>query len=330
MKTLFGRVNNKDIFVFELKNEFLKVEILNYGAIIKSIIFNKKNIVLGFNNLESYINDYLYTGCFIGRNAGRIKNSSFNLNGKIYKLDKNDKTNNLHSGSNCFNKYIFDYKEISNKKLELSLKINNMEDLFPGNLNVFITYELINNYLKINIKGISDKDTIFNPTYHNYFNLNGNINENILNHKLQINSDFLMDIDKFSIPTGKISKINNTFNFKTFKNISKNINDEILKNQKGFDHPYILRNSKENVVLTSENSKIKMSLKTDLPSLIFYSGNFIPEKYYNNFSVERCGLCLEPQYYPDFINNSFDNYILKKEKLYNHNISYKFDLNDNK
>ena len=323
-KNLFGKIENNDIYLFELRNEFLKVEIINYEAIIKSIYFNNKNVVLGFNSLEDYIKDYLYTGCFVGRNAGRIKNASFIIDNESYYLEKNDNNNNLHSGIYCFNKYVFNYKIISQSEMELSLNINHKEDLFPGNLEILITYKLVENKLNINIQGRTENKTIFNPTYHTYFNLNGDSKEDILNHELKINSDFLLCIDEHSIPNGNINKTNIPFNFNTGKLIKEDINNNILKHQKGFDHPFILRNSQINAILKSKKSNIQMNLYTDLPSLIFYSGNFIPKNYYKTNSVERCGLCLEPQFYPDFLNNNFNNFLLTKDKIYNHNISYEF------
>jgi galactose mutarotase-like enzyme len=73
-----------------------------------------------------------------------------------------------------------------------------------------------------------------------------------------------------------------------------------------------------------------MKLSTDLPSVIFYSGNFIPKNYYSDNSSYRCGFCLEPQYYPDFINKFNDIFILKADEEYDHKITYKFYSYDKK
>lgn len=326
MKNIFGKINGKNIYQFKISNEFLEVYILNYGGIIQKLIYNNKNVVLGFDKLEKYVEDNLYVGSFVGRNAGRISKAKFFLNNKLYNLEKNDNLkNNLHSGSKCTSKMIFDYNEINDYTLELSLNILNMEDYFPGNLKIVLLFELKNKSFTITIKAISDHDTIFNPTYHSYFNLDGDYRNNILKHKLFINSDFFLELNQESIPTGKIIKVNKAMDFNNQKFIYKNINDNYLLNQKGYDHPYILNNSDNNILLKSNFSNIKMKLNTNLPSVILYSGNFIPENYFGKESKNRCGLCLEPQYYPDFINQDFSHFILKKDLYYNHYISYSFD-----
>lgn len=322
MKKLLKNIKNSEIYSFELQNKDLKVNILNYGAIIQKIEYKGKNLVLGFNNLDDYIEDTLYTGAFIGRNAGRISNAKFKLNNLYYTLEKNNMENNLHSGSECMSKKIFKYNIISNKELELFLLEE--ENYFPGDLNVKLKFSLLNNELIIRIIGKSNKDTIFNPTYHTYFNFNDDLSKSIDNHYLEINSDFFLELNDDSTPTGLIKKVNYALNFNNFKVIKKDINDKYLKSQNGYDHPYILRNENINAEIINKETNIHMNLLTDLPSLIFYSGNFIPKKYYSKDSSIRCGFCLEPQYYPDFINKFNDTFILRAKEEYNHFITYKF------
>lgn len=91
------------IKVFTLENKFLKVELLNLGAIIKKIELRDKNgdiknIVLGYEDVEKYRENPAYLGAVIGRTAGRIKNGNLNLSDEIYKLDINNSGNTLHGG----------------------------------------------------------------------------------------------------------------------------------------------------------------------------------------------------------------------------------------
>ena len=79
------------IKVFTLENKFLKVELLNLGAIIKKIEIKDKNgdmrnIILGYEDVEKYRENLAYFGAVIGRTAGRIKNGDLNLTDGIYKL----------------------------------------------------------------------------------------------------------------------------------------------------------------------------------------------------------------------------------------------------
>ena len=45
-----------------------------------------------------------YFAAIIGRNPNRIKKSEFELNGKVYKLFRNDGENNLYGGKTGFDK----------------------------------------------------------------------------------------------------------------------------------------------------------------------------------------------------------------------------------
>ena len=86
--------NNEQIIQYTIENNNgLRVEILNYGGIIKGIYTQDKygkyeNIVVGFKDIEDYIENQSYFGAIIGRTAGRIYKSEFTLDGVLYNLAK--------------------------------------------------------------------------------------------------------------------------------------------------------------------------------------------------------------------------------------------------
>ena len=97
VKDLFGLMpDGEEIYSYELSNKNgMILKVINYGATITELKVPLKNgeivdVVLGFDTLESYIQSFNlvsppYMGATVGRYAGRIHNSSFNLNGrKIY------------------------------------------------------------------------------------------------------------------------------------------------------------------------------------------------------------------------------------------------------
>src|SRR5450432_2989685 len=103
----FTHSSGEDIYLFALCNaKGTEVLISNYGAIISS--FKVKNaegivndMVLGFDKMEDYLSaDYLlhypWFGCAIGRYANRVKNASFKIDGKQYRLTPNRGNNQLH------------------------------------------------------------------------------------------------------------------------------------------------------------------------------------------------------------------------------------------
>ena len=88
-KSFYGTTKdniNIDLYSFKNSNG-MEVEIINYGGIITSLkVPDKKgeikDVVLGYNKLEDYINDSSYFGSIVGRYGDRIAKGKFNLNGK--------------------------------------------------------------------------------------------------------------------------------------------------------------------------------------------------------------------------------------------------------
>lgn len=88
--------------------------------------------------------------------------------------------------------------------ITFSLTSPHLDQGFSGELKMKVLYELTeDNVLEINYKGQSDRLTVFNPTNHSYFNLNGHDSGDVLHHKLWLNSNPYSELDEESIPTGK-------------------------------------------------------------------------------------------------------------------------------
>ena len=312
----------------------------SYGASLKSWNFELKDnntvdIVLGYGDEINYKSNPLYLGCIAGRYANRIANGQFLLNGKLVKLTQNDNGNHLHGGQKGFSSKLWDVVEHKTNTLILSLESRDQDENYPGTLKTTVSYTINDlNELKVGFHAYSDMDTIINLTQHSYFNLNGNTGEDILNHKIKIDSNQITEIDHQLIPTGKFLDVKGTpLDLRKFTRIGKMINQNYqqINFAKGYDHNFVLSSNKTKEIkkvaeLIGDKTKIKMCVKTDLPGLQFYSGNFLDGSYEgkNGFKLIRnSGLCLEPQYFPDSPNNShFPPTILKKGDVYAHNIIY--------
>ena len=311
----------------------ISIVIISYGGIIKEIntpSSNGKleNIVLGYKDNNQYLNDKYFMGALIGRYANRISKSCFKLNDKIIFLDKNEKNNHLHGGKNGFHKKnwnLVEYDSENQKFLELSIFSKDFDSGYPGNLNCNVRYSLNDsNEFKIEFFADSDKDTIFNPTSHAYFNLNPS-NNSILNHKLKISSNDFIPINNEFLPTGEIEKIANTpFDFSFPREIGEqiNIDDKQLEIARGYDHCFVLK--KETDIAAEISEKIsgrKLVISTDQPGIQLYTGNHLS----GNFNQNQ-GLCLETQHYPNSPNNiNFPSTILKAQKKFYSKTTYIFN-----
>ncbi|GAB6138581.1 aldose epimerase family protein [Halanaerobaculum tunisiense] len=289
-----------------------------------------ENVVLGFDNITAYEEKSPYFGAIIGRHAGRIANAEFTLNEKVYKLAQNDGQNNLHGGLIGLDKRIWEVTELESG-IELTYFSPHLEEGFPGKVEFKVRYLLQNNKLIIEYSGKPDRETIINLTNHTYFNLSGATKRDILDHKLKLKSNKFICLDENSIPTGELREVVNTpFDFRKLKPVGKDIEADYdqLEFTGGYDHPFVLDEGKEGIMLKDEKSGRALSISTDQPAVVFYSGNYLQDEGELNTGVEakkRLALCLETQDYPNAINtNSFPNKVYDEENKYRAKTKYKF------
>tara|TARA_R110002051_G_scaffold311812_2_gene386498 strand:- start:8233 stop:9420 length:1188 start_codon:yes stop_codon:yes gene_type:complete len=345
-KRSFGETPEKEkVAIYTLKNtNGIEINIMTYGGIITSLKTpNKKgiseDIVLGYNSLDEYIKSSPYFGAIIGRYGNRIAKGKFKIDGKTYTLATNDGENHLHGGLKGFDKVVWSASEETtdnSASLILSYLSKDMEEGYPGNIDVTVTYTLTNeNTLEIAYQATTDKTTVVNLTQHSYFNLSGDFSKSILDQQVQINADTYIPVDQTLIPTGELATVEGTpFDFRTMKTIGKDIevaNDQ-LKKGLGFDHCWVLNNQNIGMRFAAKaydpTSGRVLEVTTDEPGIQFYSGNFLdgtlPSKNGGTYA-HRSGFCLETQHYPDSPNQKdFPTTILKPGKVYNSKTSFKF------
>lgn len=320
-------------------NKGTKVAISDYGATVVSIFVNDKHgktidIVLGYDDVKGYEGGDSFFGACIGRNANRIGNAQCSISGKDYQLTDNDSGNNLHGGCDFYANRIWKTESVDKNEVVLSLKSPDMDQGFPGNLDIKVSYSISeDNEFKICYQAVSDADTIVNMTNHSYFNLDGHASGSILNEKVMIDADFYTKSDSKSIPTGEIVDVTKTpLDFRSFKELGQDIycDNEELKFGKGYNHNYVLKNDGrlcKVAAVMSDISGITMEILTDMPGLQLYTANYLDHivgkssAVYNQYDA----VCFETQYFPDAPHHSnFPSSILKAGELYNKTTIYKF------
>lgn len=336
-KQKFGSLNGEDVYLYTLGNaNGLTAEITNYGGIIRRLIYEGTDVVLGRETLEAYFNNDGYLGALIGRNSNRIENSQFELNGITYRLNKNDGENNLHGGTAGFDKKLWT-AEISDGEepsLLLSLFSPDGEEGFPGAVDVRVKYTVTkDDSIKIEYSGEADKDTLLNMTNHSYFNLNGHSSGTICGHTLWLNSSFYNPTTPECIPTGEILSVKNTpFDFTSETCLNESLKSEHIqiKNANGIDHNFALSGSgyRKAARLKGDKTGIVMEVYTDQSGVQIYSGNMLSGslglKDGTVYSAHY-GICLETQAFPCFPKYShFPGAVLRKGDKYNTVTEYKF------
>lgn len=350
-KKRFGQTPDKrEITMYTLTNKNgVSATFLDYGAIILKLLVpdakgKVEDVVLGYDNLDGYLTNGPGFGSFIGRHANRIGEAKFTINGTTYELEKNDGDNNLHGGSIGYNKMVYEteyFEEDGSNVIEFSRLSPHMEQGFPGNLDVTVTYTLTDdNELLIEYLAVSDKDTLVNLTNHSYFNLAGHKSGSVLGQKIMVKADKFTPTTDDLIPTGEMADVTGTpMDFRTLKAIGTDIHEEYkpLKQAGGYDHNYVLNTTKGEIEkvaeLVDEKSGRKMEVFTDLPGIQIYSANFLSEdKNCKGGAVyhKQDAICFETQFFPDSCNKTeFASCLLKAGHEFDYATLYKFGVIDN-
>lgn len=336
-------IDGKQVQLYTLKNHSGMIsEITNYGGKVVSLwTSNRKghyeDIVLGYSNIKDYLKSKeKYFGALIGRYGNRIADGKFALNDKEYDLAQNNGLNHLHGGNKGLESVVWDAKQVDGQTLELRYISKNMEEGYPGNLNIKVVYKLTNNNeLKIEYWASTDEPTVINLTHHSFFNLKGAGNGAINNHLLQINAAYYTPVDNGLIPTGEIASVENSpFDFQKMIEIGQRVDAENqqLKYGLGYDHNFVLNQKLEGLNYAAKVvepvSGRTMEVYTNEPGLQFYGGNFLngTEIGKNNKAYDyRTAFCLETQHFPDSPNkNNFPTTKLNPGEKYYSICIYKF------
>ncbi len=323
----------------------MKVKIITYGGRIISLtapdrLNNFQNIVLGFESLDRYLKNNPNFGALVGRFANRIADGEFYLDGQKYTLAVNNGVNHLHGGDKGFDKVVWLAEKIdSTNSLVLSYLSPDMEEGYPGNLQVKVTYTLYdNNSLDVAYEATTDRKTVINFTQHSYFNLSANFNEDILDHEIKINADHFLPVNGSMIPTGEIKEVQRTyFDYRKSKLVGQEI-DKVLEEQQlelgaGYDHTFVLNDAGEGVRFAAsayhpESGRL-LEVFTDLPGIQLYTGNHLdgtlPIPGGKGNYEKRTGFCFETQHFPDAPNHeNFPPATLEPGEVFNSKTTFKF------
>jgi len=344
----FGKTAaGEGVDIFTLTNNLgMQAKITNYGAIVVSLKAPDRtgkmdDVVLGLNDLDSYLKGHPYFGAIVGRYGNRIAKGRFTLDGVEYKLAVNNGENHLHGGIKGFDKVVWTAKETRTKMgpaLSLTYISKDGEEGYPGTVTATVVYTLTNNNeLKLDYTVTTDKDTVTNLTHHSYFNLAGEGNGDILSHILTLNAARFTPTDAGSIPTGELKAVAGTpFDFLKPTVIGKRIDqqDQQLQFGSGYDHNFIVNGKagtlRSAAIVYEPTSGRVLEVWTTEPGVQFYTGNFLDGTLTGKSGKvyqKRFGFCLETQHYPDSPNHpAFPTTTLKKGATYRSTTVYRFKV----
>lgn len=334
-QTLFGTMaNGQTVTQYTLSNsQGVSIDILNLGGVIRRWVIpcskeTTTDIVLGYDTLEDYINDDSSFGALVGRYANRIAKGQFTLEGVDYQTDINLGDHCLHGGNQGFSKKLWSCTVLSdseNPSIILALNSEDGDQGFPGDLAVKVIYTLTEqNRLKIEYFASASQSTVFNPTNHSYFNLNGHNSGSVDHHKIQILASQFTPIDNEGVPKGDIVTVDNTpFDFRPLTSLEQPLSamDEQIQFGNGLDHNlcldyYSVQSKVANYAAYAQNETATVCLKvyTNMPGMQIFTANHLNDKKGKDGALyqARNGVCFETQFYADSPNKPlFPSTILK-------------------
>jgi aldose 1-epimerase len=312
------------------------VDILDYGGTVARLVVPDKDgvlrdVVLGYDSLEGYIQGQLYFGATVGRHANRIGGGTFTLNGTTYELEKNSGPNHSHGGFRGYEHRMFQ-GETQGNTLLLHLHSPDGDQGYPGELNLTVSFSFSQeNALTIHYQATTSRDTVVNLTNHSYFDLSGGADP--MGQLLRLSADAYTENDENTLPTGVISPVEGTpFDFRQEKALGRDIGVENQQLQfcRGYDHNFVLGGGGaflEFARLRSPETGITMTAATDMPGVQLYTGNFTQEPKGKRPYNPRDGVCLETQFFPNAMAiPAFQKPILRAGAVYDHQTVYAFSV----
>ncbi|MGT2950000.1 galactose mutarotase [Streptococcus cuniculi] len=310
----------------------MQLTLTNFGARIVEILVpveengGLRNLTMSASSDEEYQAKDAYPGATIVPVAGRISGAQAEIKGQTYRFTENEPGRTLHGGVNTANEQYWDVElDEATNSLTFSIQLADGFNGFPGNVRVTARYRLTpDNAVEITYTAQSDKDTIFNPTNHVYFNLTGDVTQDVADHRVRIAAQTYVPLGEDNLPLGILEAVDGTpFDFRTGATFAQGFSLEHPQNAlvKGYDHPWILDQVAEPVEVISPDQKVRLTVATNQPAVVIYTYNFPSEEmatYHGAFSLECQGL-------PNACNvPDFGSILLEKGQIFEHKTRYQF------
>ena len=299
----FGTLNGKDVTKVELSKGDISCSILDYGCTIHSLEVpdrdgNPVDVVLGYDTIDQYATLPGRMGATIGRFANRIAGGKLPISGTVHQLSINRPPHHIHGGNIGFDKRIWEISEERGDRAVFSLVSEDGDEGYPGRMETSVEYQLKTGddtrVLSIGYSAISDKDTVWNPTNHSYFNLarEGTID----GHEVLLNTDKWLPVDKDGIPLGYLEDASEL----TGEPWELGVQDR-------YDTCFILNRGGAQAWCASKKTGIGMTVITDMPALQLYTGDGLRDTVGKGGKPigKRSGMCFETEFPPDSPNNRY-------------------------
>lgn len=320
----FGSFKGKRVDQFTLRSDTgVEVDIMTWGVVVRDwrvpVAGGMRSVVLGFDSFDPYPDHSPHFGSIAGRVANRIRNASFELDGKTYTLPANFLTHTLHGGPEGLGQQVWNAEaDTANNAVVFTHTSPDGHMGFPGEVKFTLTYALIGNKLSLRMHATADRRTPINVVQHQYFNLG--TTPLIVDHSYRIESDAYTELDDELIPTGRFIPVDGTKwdlrQPRTLRDAEGNIVE--------YDGNLMLRDGRDLSQPVAEvvapEGDLRLQLWTDRPGLQLYSSPWTNVNVPGGPTIGKyTGFCLEDQDLPDAVHHpGFPSIIYGPDRDYVH------------
>jgi aldose 1-epimerase len=192
--------------------------------------------------IEPNTRDGLYAGKILAPWPNRIKDGKYSFNKKDYQLPVNEvsKSNSLHGlVANCQWDVIF-----QDQSKVILQHLLNQPDIYPGKLQLQVTYEIIENGIEITVlsENVGELSAPYGVSIHTYLVAGALVKNNEL--LLQLPSDQFLEVDAERLLPIKLQPVTGSnFDFISLKKISNLFIDHAFKYSSDYPRSILLLNA---------------------------------------------------------------------------------------
>ena len=271
-----------------------------------------REIVLGFASEEAYTENPVFMGCAIGPYANRIAGAQVTVgdsDGQVatWAFERNDGRHHLHGGEAGFHRARWQGTQPAPELLLLRYQHPDGWGGYPGPIDVTLSIALTDaGTVTLTWQGISPQRTLFNPTQHTYFNLDGDSpHPSILGHRLQLHTAAVHLPDETLIPHVDPTPLEDSI-FATF-GVGCTLSEFYRAHPASrLDHHFAGRPQRGSLrplaSLSSSDGKVHVDVDADTHGIQVFGGHWGARSFVGRTSDQylrdRAGICLETQDLP--------------------------------
>ena len=303
---------------FCLRNGPLEVSILEYGAIIESIVYvhkdgRRQSLCRKLNGLAEYEQDAAYVGAAVGPVANRMRDAQYRIGAEVIHVTANKGLHQLHGGPNGLHQCLWSAEAVVDSRgpsVELTCMHPDGTDGYIGNLLVRLRYTLGGQGdLIAEFTALSDQPRPVSLTIHPYFGFEGERHT----HGLCLLTDLHQEVDEHGLPTGRVTSVVGTkLDFTQYRTVLGAT----------VDHTYIFAIS--NVVaprVKFASKSMTLTVSSDQPALQAY--------VCQDSNASDTWVCLEPHGFVDATRfPDLPTVIVMPNEVYRHTTVFEWMLTD--